>query len=43
MRHRLIHGYFDVDAEIVWNTVQIDLPPLVGLLEEALAAPFDPA
>ena len=23
MRHRLIHGYFDVDVEIVWNTVQI--------------------
>jgi uncharacterized protein with HEPN domain len=36
MRHRLIHGYFDVDVEIVWNTVQADLPPLVALLENAL-------
>ncbi len=27
-RNRLIHGYFDVDAEIVWNTSQNDLPKL---------------
>lgn len=37
MRHRLIHGYFDVDVEIVWNTVQVDLPPLVALLDDALS------
>lgn len=28
MRNRLIHGYFDVDAKIVWNTTQNDLPKL---------------
>jgi uncharacterized protein with HEPN domain len=43
MRHRLIHGYFDVDVEIVWNTVETDLPPLVALLEEALATPPEPS
>ena len=37
MRHRLIHGYFDVDVEIVWNTVQVDLPPLVALLDDTLS------
>jgi uncharacterized protein with HEPN domain len=37
VRHRLIHRYFDVDVEIVWNTVRVDLPPLVGLLTEALS------
>ena len=26
--NRLIHGYFDVDAEIVWHTTQNDLPKL---------------
>ncbi len=26
IRNRLIHGYFDVDAEIIWNTIQNDLP-----------------
>ena len=34
---RLIHGYLDVDVEIVWNTVRTDLPPLVSLLDEALS------
>ena len=37
MRHRLIHGYFDVDLDILWATVQDSLPPLVGRLETALA------
>ena len=36
MRHRLIHAYFDVDLDLVWDTVQDDLPPLVGLIEEVL-------
>jgi uncharacterized protein with HEPN domain len=29
MRDRLIHGYFDVNLDIVWETVTKDLPPLV--------------
>ncbi|MCJ7818153.1 MAG: DUF86 domain-containing protein [Candidatus Thorarchaeota archaeon] len=33
MRHRLIHGYFDVDADIVWQTITNDLPPLRKRLE----------
>ena len=32
-RNRLIHGYFDVDLDILWNIVTIDLPPLVGKLK----------
>lgn len=27
-RNRLIHGYFDVDVEIVWKTIDEDLPQL---------------
>jgi uncharacterized protein with HEPN domain len=34
MRNRLIHGYFDVDIELVWNTVQNNLPQLQSLLKE---------
>lgn len=33
-RDRLIHGYFDVDMDIVWAIVSQDLPPLVATLEE---------
>lgn len=32
MRNRLIHGYFNVDHEILWKTVTVELPPLVDRL-----------
>ena len=28
MRNRIVHDYFEVDIEIVWQTVQKDLPVL---------------
>ena len=31
--NRLVHGYFDIDYERVWTTVQDDLEPLVNQLE----------
>ena len=33
MRHRLIHDYFEIDLEKVWETVQNDLPRLIAQLE----------
>ena len=36
MRHRLVHAYFDINLDILWRTVQDDLPPLVAALEAAL-------
>jgi uncharacterized protein with HEPN domain len=36
MRNRLIHAYFDVYQDILWNTVKGDLPPLISMLEEGL-------
>lgn len=36
MRNRLIHGYFDVNIKLVWNTVQNNLPPLIKSLKELL-------
>ena len=36
LRHRLVHGYDKVDLDILWDIVQLDLPPLVGQLREAL-------
>jgi uncharacterized protein with HEPN domain len=28
MRNRIVHNYFEVDLEVVWRTVQQDLPAL---------------
>jgi uncharacterized protein with HEPN domain len=33
MRNRLVHAYFSVDPQIVWDTIYHDLPPIVPLLE----------
>jgi uncharacterized protein with HEPN domain len=29
MRNRLVHEYNDVNLNIVWNVVQIEIPPLI--------------
>ena len=29
MRNRLAHGYFDIDVDVVWDTVQTSLPALL--------------
>jgi uncharacterized protein with HEPN domain len=34
MRDRLLHGYDDVDLDLVWKTVDEDVPALVKRLEE---------
>jgi uncharacterized protein with HEPN domain len=33
MRHRLVHGYFEVDLKKVWDTLHRDLPVLITLIE----------
>ncbi|MFH1197633.1 MAG: HepT-like ribonuclease domain-containing protein [bacterium] len=37
MRNRLIHGYFEVDINLVWNTVKNNLPALLKELREIVA------
>lgn len=32
MRNRVAHGYFDIDLDIVWDTVHTALPELLGRL-----------
>lgn len=29
MRNRIAHGYFDINLDVVWDTVQIALPELL--------------
>ena len=36
MRSVLIHGYFEVDNDIVWDTATKDLPPFKKLIKQAL-------
>lgn len=38
MRHRLVHGYYDVNLDILWATVTKDLPPLIHQLESMIRA-----
>ena len=33
MRNRLIHEYFAIRPDVVWQTVQDDIPPLIQQLE----------
>jgi uncharacterized protein with HEPN domain len=36
MRHRLTHTYFNINLDIVWSTVELDLPPLAEALDSWL-------
>jgi uncharacterized protein with HEPN domain len=38
MRNALAHGYFKVDHEIVWRTIQADLPGLDSAIRAALGS-----
>jgi uncharacterized protein with HEPN domain len=37
MRNRLIHAYFDVDLDRIWDTITDDLPPLIHELKMILS------
>ncbi len=33
MRHVLVHGYNTISPEILWDVIQLDIPPMIPLLE----------
>nr|WP_316643999.1 HepT-like ribonuclease domain-containing protein [uncultured Roseateles sp.] len=39
MRNRVVHAYFSIDTEIVWNTVNAELPLLLPALQAAVDNP----
>ena len=41
MRHILVHDYFGIDTDIVWDVVERDLPTLKRQLEDLLATIHD--
>lgn len=36
MRNQLLHGYFTVDLQVVWNVIERDIPQLRVALQSAL-------
>jgi len=36
MRNVIMHKYFRIDEEILWQTIQEDLPPVIPMLEPLL-------
>lgn len=36
MRNRLIHAYFDVNLDVLWETIVFDIPPLIPILDDIL-------
>jgi uncharacterized protein with HEPN domain len=43
-RHRLVHDYRNVDLDILWSVVTVNLPPLIEALETVVppAPPDEP-
>lgn len=37
MRHILVHGYFSISADVLWDVIQNDIPRLIPVLEQYTA------
>jgi uncharacterized protein with HEPN domain len=35
-RNILVHGYSEINDELVWNLISVDLPPLIHTLDDLL-------
>jgi uncharacterized protein with HEPN domain len=36
IRNRIVHGYDHINLSIIWNVVEVELPPLVPHLEQIM-------
>jgi uncharacterized protein with HEPN domain len=41
MRNRIVHGYDRVDLDILWDVIELHLPPLIADLRKILGEPID--
>ena len=39
MRHRLVHDYYDINLDVLWQTCSRELPGLASVLQAVLARP----
>lgn len=37
MRHVLVHGYYTIDPQTLWDTIECDIPKLKPIIEKLLA------
>lgn len=37
MRNHIAHGYFELDAEIIFEAISVDIPPLLNTIREAIS------
>lgn len=37
MRHVLVHGYYKIRPQQLWNTIEIDVPALKPIIEQLIA------
>ena len=36
MRHRLVHAYFDINLDILWQTIIEGLPSIISEIEQLI-------
>lgn len=36
MRNHIAHGYFELDAELIYEAVKHDIPPLLAIIADAI-------
>lgn len=36
MRHLLVHGYFTINLEVLWDVIQNDIPSMIPALKKYL-------
>lgn len=41
MRNRLIHAYFDVDYDVVWEAINSEIPQIIPVLESRKRVPLN--
>lgn len=41
MRHRLVHDYYRINLDVLWQTVQVEIPDLIARIEPLLPAEAD--
>ena len=37
MRDKIAHHYFEIDTDVVFKTIQDDIPPMVGVIEQMIS------